>query len=273
MGDLVSTNMKAMLKFGGQTRCPNCRCFASSLREFNLGVDFSTLTNRLGLCYRANCPTQNHLQIGIKGQFGTYWYDCPEGGGKLNIAGFSGSIQCPNATLFCQYEKPSGVFNSATSPIGEWIFLGILFVVPIIVLATCKCHATLWPNTKKYFESHHGFGDLHAMWGIVLNDIGMAQLSTHSKQLYTIAVYIVLCMSTIEFMYGVFAMFMGFFLVRLSTFALGLFIVTVSWAGVQGARHGRPSARLIHYVYGNMAVSSFTWLYGMGAFFVPRNHA
>jgi len=162
------------------------------------------------------------------------------------------------------------VFNSATSPIGEWIFVGILFIVPIIVLTTCKCHATLWPNTKKYFESHHGFGDLHAMWGIVLNDIGMAQLSTHSKQLYTIAVYIVLCMSTIEFMYGVFAMFMGFFLVRLSTFALGLFIVTVSWAGVQGARHGRPSARLIHYVYGNMAVSTFTWLYGMGAFLYPE---
>jgi hypothetical protein len=58
--------------------------YSLGLREFNLGVDFSTLTNRLGLCYRANCPTQNHLQIGIKGQFGTYWYDCPEGGGKVS---------------------------------------------------------------------------------------------------------------------------------------------------------------------------------------------
>ena len=61
-----------------------CQCYSLGLREFNLGVDFSTLTNRLGLCYRANCPTQNHLQIGIKGQFGTYWYDCPEGGGKVS---------------------------------------------------------------------------------------------------------------------------------------------------------------------------------------------
>ena len=39
MGDLVSTNMKAMLKFGGQTRCPNCRCFASS--EFWSGMEWS----------------------------------------------------------------------------------------------------------------------------------------------------------------------------------------------------------------------------------------
>ena len=64
------------------------------LREFNLGVDFSTLTNRLGLCYRANCPTQNHLQIGIKGQFGTYWYDCPEGGGKVST--FLSLFACNN---------------------------------------------------------------------------------------------------------------------------------------------------------------------------------
>jgi hypothetical protein len=85
MGDIVSTNMKAILKYGGQTRCPSCRCFASSLREFNLGIDVSSLQNSLGLCYRANCPTPNHLQIGIKGMFGTYWYDCPDGGGDVSF--------------------------------------------------------------------------------------------------------------------------------------------------------------------------------------------
>ena len=48
LGDLVSTSMKAMLKYGGQTRCPDCRCLSSSLREFNLGVDVSSLQNKLG---------------------------------------------------------------------------------------------------------------------------------------------------------------------------------------------------------------------------------
>ena len=82
-GDLVSTNLKAMLKFGGQTRCPNCRCFKSSLRELNLGLDFEKIDDKLGLCYRMNCATPNDLQIGIKGQFGTYWYDCPREGGQV----------------------------------------------------------------------------------------------------------------------------------------------------------------------------------------------
>lgn len=83
MGDIVGTNLKAMLKFGGQTRCPNCRCLKSSLREVNLGVDFEKINDKLGLCYRTNCATPNDLQIGVRGQFGTYWYDCPREGGNV----------------------------------------------------------------------------------------------------------------------------------------------------------------------------------------------
>ena len=84
MGDIVGTNLKAMLKFGGQTRCPNCRCLKSSLRELNLGVDFDKINDKLGLCYRTNCATPNDLQVGVNGQFGTYWYDCPREGGNVS---------------------------------------------------------------------------------------------------------------------------------------------------------------------------------------------
>ena len=135
MGDLVSTAQKAMLKYGGQTRCPNCRCFRSSLREFNLGIDFTKFGsgNHLGLCYRSNCPTPNNLQIGVKSTFGTYWYDCPAKGGELYIAGFSGSILCPNATEFCRTEEITLLYNPATSLIMEWIVLGLMIVVREII--------------------------------------------------------------------------------------------------------------------------------------------
>ena len=271
MGDIVASAQKAMLKFGGQTRCPNCRCFASSLREFNLGVDVSTSgLKSLGLCYRSNCATPNDLQIGIKGSLATYWYDCPVGGGKLYIAGFSGSITCPDATKFCQFEPISGKFNSSTSPVMEFVLMGCLFFIPLFTFLLCKCHKTLYSNTKNYLEHHHGLGDLSAMWGIVINDIGLAELTPHPKALYEIATYTILLTSTAEFCMGMFCIFMGFWLVRLSVFAGGFYIVTVSHAGIQGARHGRPSAKLIHYVYGNMAVSTFSWLFGMGAFYYPE---
>jgi hypothetical protein len=162
------------------------------------------------------------------------------------------------------------MFNPATSPISEWIFLACIIIVPLTLFLTCKCHSTLWPKTKEYLEAHHGIGDLHAMWGIVLNDIGLAELTSHNKTLFKIGLYVLLTMSMVEFIIGLFTMFMGFWLVRLSVFALGMFLVFVSWAGVQGGRHARPSAHLIHFVYGNMTVSTFSWLYGMGAFLYPE---
>jgi len=241
------------------------------LREFNLGIDIASLENQLGLCYRSNCATPNDLQSGIKANFGTYWYDCPVGGGKLFIAGFSGSITCPkNATKFCQFENITGILSPATSPVLEWILMVALIVVPLFFFLLFKCHPRLWKNTKLCLEAHHGIGDLHAMWGIVLNDIGLAELAPHPKCLFTFATYVMLLMCWIEFSIGMFTVFMGFWLVRLSVLALGMYLVMVAWAGLQSARYGRPSAKLIHFVYGNMAVSTFSWLFGMGAFLYPE---
>ena len=53
-------------------------------------------------------------------------------------------------------------------------------------------------------------------------------------------------------------------------FMLGVYLMHIAWAGVQGSRIGRPSAYLIWFVYGNMAISTFFWLFGMGAFLYPE---
>lgn len=48
--------------FGGQSHCPNCRCFTSSLMDlskFSLNPKFP----RYGLCYRANCYKADYLQV------------------------------------------------------------------------------------------------------------------------------------------------------------------------------------------------------------------
>lgn len=189
---------------------------------------------------------------------------------QIFIVGFSGSIVCPRAKEFCQYEKPSGAFNAATDPIVEWIFLACCIVIPLTVFCCCKCHPSLWSNFNHYLDKHHGIGDLHAMWGIVLNDIGLARLSSHPRTLQVIAINVCLLMSTLEFFLAVFTLMAGVWLVRLTVFMLGAYLLHISWAGIQGARGGRPSAHLIWFVYGNMAISTFFWLFGMGAFLYPE---
>ena len=64
------------------------RCFESSLRHFVEGVDASFL--RYGLCYRANCATEQDLQFGLEGLTGEFWYQCPREGGRLYIPGYLG---------------------------------------------------------------------------------------------------------------------------------------------------------------------------------------
>ena len=82
---------------------------------------------------------------------------------QIYIVGFSGSIVCPKAKEFCQYEKPSGKFNVATDPIIEWIFLACCIVIPLTIFCLCKCHPSYWKSFTRYIYHHHGIGDLHAM--------------------------------------------------------------------------------------------------------------
>ena len=112
-----------MQKFGGQLRCPTCRCMQSSLMEMRSG-NLQTSFPSYGLCYRTNCAMTTYLQVAIKGQFdgGTYWYQCPEKGGKLYIPGFFGALTCPPALSFCALEPISGLRYPEQDVYWEWIF-------------------------------------------------------------------------------------------------------------------------------------------------------
>jgi hypothetical protein len=98
-----------MSKFGGQSFCPTCRCFNSSLKDMTLG-NVTTLSPRYGLCYRTNCARPDYLQVGFRRQGGSVsWYRCPAAGGNIYIPGFTGSFGCPIAMQFCLLEKISAV--------------------------------------------------------------------------------------------------------------------------------------------------------------------
>ena len=90
-----------MAKFGGQLRCPTCRCLQSSLMEMssgNLNPKFPTY----GLCYRTNCAMDTYLQVGVRGQLDgkTYWYACPTGGASCTSRGTLGPLPAPPRGTF-----------------------------------------------------------------------------------------------------------------------------------------------------------------------------
>jgi hypothetical protein len=127
-----------MQKFGGQMRCPTCRCMQSSLMEMSSGNLVTTFPS-YGLCYRTNCAMTTYLQIAIRGQFdgATYWYQCPEDGGKLYIPGFFGALTCPPAEKFCQLETISGVRYPEQDVYWEWIFWLAITGGTALVFITC----------------------------------------------------------------------------------------------------------------------------------------
>jgi hypothetical protein len=123
----METTGSDMQKFGGQLRCPTCRCMQSSLMEMRSG-NLQTSFPSYGLCYRTNCAMPSYLQVAIKGQFdsATYWYQCPEKGGSLYIPGFFGALTCPAAADFCRMEPISGLrYPEQHTPRG-WIRLRLL---------------------------------------------------------------------------------------------------------------------------------------------------
>jgi len=135
----VSTDMSM---FGGQARCPNCRCLQSSLLEFSRSLTPSTAS--YGLCYRSNCYRPDYLQVAIRGQFSknvAYWYKCPPEGGKIYVVGFTGALSCPPAKDFCTMETVTGIKYPEQSFVYEAIFWGIIvggaLLLSLVCLAPC----------------------------------------------------------------------------------------------------------------------------------------
>ena len=126
--------------FGGQSRCPECRCFESSLRELTQPASGSGVTT-YGSCFRANCYRRDYLQVGVRGQVDSSisWYRCPEAGGRLRIAGFTGSLVCPPAREVCQYEEPTGVRHLEAIILIEWVLWVAVLGLPILLVSFCIC--------------------------------------------------------------------------------------------------------------------------------------
>lgn len=103
------------LRHNGQTKCPTCRCFTSSLTldVWGYGDNYTKGDPHLGLCYRFNCASLDLLQIGINsGRDGrnssVEWYKCPSRGGEIFVRGYVGTLHCPPAREFCSAETVSG---------------------------------------------------------------------------------------------------------------------------------------------------------------------
>jgi hypothetical protein len=143
-----------MTKFGGQARCPECRCLISSLVEASRPLFLNPRFPRYGLCYRTNCYTPDYLQVAVIGQIGgntVYWYGCPKAGGKIYIPGFTGALHCPPAREFCALEKITGIRFPEQSVLAEAIFWGVimgLFVLLAIVCLVPQCRSSLVNFTK-----------------------------------------------------------------------------------------------------------------------------
>lgn len=115
LGGIAGSILPDLERFGGQEHCASCRCFVSSLRELT-SFAFDPQFPRYGLCYRANCFRRDYLQVAIRNQLGgVSWYKCPDNGGKIYLAGFSGSLHCPDASAFCKHEEISGIKYPETS--------------------------------------------------------------------------------------------------------------------------------------------------------------
>ncbi len=58
----VTETTKETSLYGGQSHCPTCRCFKSSLMDLSKFAVDPTFP-RFGLCYRANCYKSDYLQV------------------------------------------------------------------------------------------------------------------------------------------------------------------------------------------------------------------
>eukprot|EP01138_Halocafeteria_seosinensis_P015489 gb/GECG01015807.1/.p1 GENE.gb/GECG01015807.1/~~gb/GECG01015807.1/.p1 ORF type:complete len:909 (+),score=86.63 gb/GECG01015807.1/:1-2727(+) len=134
LGGIAGSILPDMERFGGQEHCATCRCFESSLRELT-SFAFSPKFPKFGLCYRANCFRRDYLQVAVRNQLGgVSWYKCPQNGGKIYLAGFTGALHCPDAVAFCKHEEITGIKYPETNPVVEFVVFSVLGGVALAFL-------------------------------------------------------------------------------------------------------------------------------------------
>ena len=259
----IGSSATDMTTFGGQSRCPSCRCMQSSLMALS-SLSVNTAFPSYGLCYRTNCATYNYLQVGIKGQFDgkTYWYPCPTAGGKFYVPGFSGALTCPVASTFCQLEPITGLMYPEQNALYELVFWGVILGTLLVcfLVCACKCLRDRCINCSKrlcgarVFEppgGHTAAGDDDAD--------GVAPPPSSARVLCaTSSVTLLAGLGIVGYM-GYIVKTAQLYGPAINVLGLGSVITLLSFAGVKSARarsvHG-PSCWLLTYFFINMCVST-----------------
>jgi hypothetical protein len=251
-----------MAQFGGQARCPTCRCLNSSLIEMSSG-NLNPMFPRYGLCYRTNCARLDYLQVGIRGQLDSraYWYRCPTAGGKLYIPGFFGALTCPDAASFCRYETITAFRYVEQNVFTEAIFWGSIcagFFLAFLMFA-CPCLRDRTVNCAKracgarVFDppgghpehGEHGEHEPQKLPAVPARILFVVTMITLLGGLALIALMSYIIKTT------------NVFTGAIDILAVGVLLAMLSLAGCQSSRkvalHG-PSCWLLAFFFMNLAV-------------------
>lgn len=245
-------------EYGGQIYSDRSRCFRSSLllyTESALVLTDTTVVQKAGLCYLANCYTENYLQIGVKTVLGgTKWFRC-ENESNIYVAGFIGAFECPDPTDFCAYEDITGVKYAENNETLEWVFWGVLLgVILICFLVFCCCRKARSVASRRIKELMN--------FELIFKTAKRAPREGKSP-----ASYFLMGVSVIWVIIGVVSILVGIvsILADADTYlwenadalvfhfiGLGLVIIVLAVLGIMAAQADRQTLKAAFYLYINM---------------------
>nr|CCA19066.1 leishmanolysinlike peptidase putative [Albugo laibachii Nc14] len=119
-GNLISP-LNTNLNILGETYCPNCRCTKTTLRSTDSRAWTVNARRQTG-CYALSCGTNGTVTLTIPRIATSDTVDvvCNRANEVKSVAGFSGTITCPDPAVVCERECPrscagNGMCDSATA--------------------------------------------------------------------------------------------------------------------------------------------------------------
>jgi len=83
----------------GEQRCPECRCFRTSLYNSS-----DRKIDEVRGCYAHRCLSPSRLQLRVAG----VWHDCNANQQRITLAGWTGWLDCPPAVSLCHHAADLG---------------------------------------------------------------------------------------------------------------------------------------------------------------------
>lgn len=251
MNDILDEVTNSIGEVGGQSFCEHCRCFSSGLVPVSDIVHFDPEFARKGLCYQFNCYSNEYLQVGIKSGEELNWYACPPEGGELYVAGYFGSLLCPNAQEFCATETTTGILMTEIDPVLEWVLWGLL---------GGACGILFFVYLGCYRRIDH---KIRFCCGINQDGKHFAKMLARSQGRHSPAGWILTIFSGLWFIVGLGVIGFAVYTLLPDTellwdtqsrqvplmFAFGIIVAVLAAIGIHGAWKRVPSIALIVYFY------------------------